>query len=47
VSCTADARLRVRIDATSFHVEIELDTSEDGAPFVSRRWDEVVARDLL
>jgi hypothetical protein len=37
VSCAADARLHIGSDATSFHVEIELDTTEDGQPFASRR----------
>ena len=47
VTCVAEARLTVDSDASSFRVEIELDTEADGVPFMSRRWSEVIPRDLL
>ncbi len=47
VTCVAEARLNVDSDAACFRVEIELDTEQDGVLFVSRRWSEVIPRDLL
>ncbi len=46
-TCVAEARLAIDSDASCFRVQIELDTEEDGEPFASRRWNEVIPRDLL
>ena len=47
VTSAAEARLAVEGSPEAFLVTIELDTFEDGAPFLSRRWEELIARDLL
>ena len=47
MTCAAEARLAVEGSPEAFLVTIELDTFEDGAPFLSRRWEELITRDLL
>jgi hypothetical protein len=43
---TSTARLAFESDATCYRVEIELDTTCDGEPFVHRRWERTITRHL-
>jgi putative CocE/NonD family hydrolase len=40
----SEARLRMRSDATDYHVEVELDVDDGDVPFARRRWSEVIGR---
>jgi uncharacterized protein len=44
---TAEARSRIESDAEAFHVRLEIDTTEDGQPKWSRRFDRRIPRRLL
>ncbi len=43
---TSEARLRLRSDAATYHVDIELDTTDGDDPVRSRRWSTDISRDL-
>lgn len=46
VTVVSEARLRFRSDATTYHVEVDLDVDEDGHPFARRTWNESIPRHL-
>ncbi|MCZ7535150.1 MAG: hypothetical protein M5T61_03855 [Acidimicrobiia bacterium] len=43
---TAEARLRLRSDVGTYSIEIDLDTTDGGGPFLARTWSAEVPRDL-
>ena len=47
VTCAVEADLRIDGHPDRFDVAIDLDATEDGAPFASRTWRESIPRDLL
>jgi predicted acyl esterase len=46
IEVSSEARLRLRSDATTYHVEVDLDVDEDGREFARRRWREAIPRHL-
>jgi hypothetical protein len=46
VKVSSEARLRLRSDATTYHVEVDLDVDEGGQEFARRRWREAIPRRL-
>jgi hypothetical protein len=47
VTCAVEADLHIDGHPDRFEVAIDLDATEDGAPFASRTWRETIPRDLL
>jgi uncharacterized protein len=45
-SCATEVRLRLRSDAHTYHVEVELDVDDGGEPFARRRWKRDIPRNL-
>ena len=46
VSASADARLRIESDATTYRVRVELDVDEDGERLASKTWERDIPRNL-
>jgi uncharacterized protein len=45
-SCRAESRLQFRSDASSYHVDVELDADEGDEPVARQRWSRVIPRQL-
>jgi uncharacterized protein len=46
VAVTSEARLDLQVDDDTFHLTLELDVDDAGAPFVRRRWQHDIPRHL-